>query len=100
MHETLRSNLTEEKIQQALLDPATVFAHPSDVVAAETLSKACRVEILRRWEYDALEAQVAEEEGLRDYQPKSLLDDVIAALHQLGTGPDIQHSPPTKQGGV
>jgi len=25
---------------------------------------------------------------------------ILAALHRLGAGPDIEHSPPTKQGGV
>jgi hypothetical protein len=55
---------------------------------------------LKRWEYDAREMQVAEEEGFPAREPGCLLDAILAALHQLGAGPDIEHSPQTKQGSV
>jgi hypothetical protein len=92
--------MTDEKVAKALLDPASIFSCPKEVVYDDCLSIERKVEILRRWEYDARETQVAVEEGFPAREPNSLLDDVIAALHELGASPDIEHSPPTKQGGV
>lgn len=92
--------MTQDQLNQALLDPANVFASPMAVVNVSGVSTQNKIEILRRWEYDAREVQVAVEEGFPSRGPNSLLDDVLAALHCLGTGPDTEHSPPTKQGGV
>ncbi len=91
---------TDEHMAKALLDPASVFSNPMAVVDEKALSTERKIEILRRWEYDAKEVQVADEEGFPAREPGTLLDAVIAALHQLGAGPDLEHSPPTKQGGV
>tara|TARA_R110002096_G_scaffold346647_2_gene540163 strand:- start:3880 stop:4170 length:291 start_codon:yes stop_codon:yes gene_type:complete len=92
--------LTDEQVRKAIVDPASVFTNPMAVVDDETLSTECKIEILRRWEYDAKEMQVADEEGFPAREPGTLLDAVIAALHRLGAGPDLEHSPTTKQGGV
>ena len=92
--------LTDEQLAKALVDPASMFANPMAVVDEETLCAKRKIEILRRWEYDAREMQVADEEGFPAREPGTLLDAVIDALHRLGTGPDLEHSPPTKQGGV
>lgn len=96
----LMKAISDQLLTQALLDPASVFSSPMAVVCEESLSDERKVEILRRWEYDAREIQVADEEGFPARAPGDLLDGVLAALHQLGAGPDIEHSPPTKQGGV
>jgi len=87
-------------LTRALVDPANVFPEPMAVLDEDRLSREQKIEILRHWEYDAREMQVAEEEGLSARKPGHLLDSVLAALHQLGAGPDVEHSPPTKQGGV
>lgn len=92
--------MTDERVAKALLDPASVFSNPEDVVIDSSLSDERKVEILKRWEYDAREMQVADEEGFPARGSDALLDTVIAALHELGSGPDLEHSPPTKQGGV
>lgn len=92
--------MSDERVAKALIDPASVFHNPMSVVAEDTLSTECKIEILKRWEYDAREIQVADEEGFPARKPGALLDAVIAALHRLGSGPDLAHSPPTKQGGV
>lgn len=94
----MTTNVTDEWLERALLDPAQVFAEPGDVVTDSRLSDARKIEILRRWEYDAREIQVAIEEGAPTGNSEDLLQRVLAALHQLGTGPDVAHSPPTKQG--
>ncbi len=86
-------------IERALLDPADVFGEPANVVSAEGIDYETKIEILRRWGYDALELEVAEEENMANGEP-SLLDAVVKALRALGVEPDILRRPPTKQGGV
>ena len=96
----MKPTMCEKLLANALLDPASVFSSPMDVVYEDSLTNEQKIEILRHWEYDALEMQVADEEGFPARKPGHLLDSVLAALHWLGTGPDVEHSPPTKQGGV
>ncbi len=86
-------------IEKAKLDPGAVFTSPEEVAAHDALTIDQKIEILRRWEYDASEMAVAEEEGMMGGEP-SLLARVLAALDSLGDGYDAEHSPPTKQGGV
>ncbi|PSN20179.1 hypothetical protein C7271_03465 [filamentous cyanobacterium CCP5] len=85
-------------IDQAMLDPTSVFDSPAAVCNTTELSQDQKVEILRRWEYDARELQVATEENMGG-SPGSHLDEVLAALHQLGVGASPGDSPPTKQKG-
>lgn len=87
------------RIARALLDPASVFADPDEVVRAEDIPDSQKIEILRRWEYDVREQEVAEEENMPG-GPRIGLRRVLRALHALGAGPDLAHGPPTKQGGV
>lgn len=85
--------------QKALLDPGSVFGGPEDVAADDSLSRDQKIEILRRWEYDASELSVAEEEGMPDGEA-SLLLRVTETLRTITGGYDVEHTPPTKQGGV
>ena len=85
-------------VDKAMLNPGGVFDKPSDVLDAEDLTREQMIEILRRWEYDARELQVATEENMPGNN-SHLLDDVLAALNRLGVFSDESH-PPTKQGGV
>jgi hypothetical protein len=84
--------------EKALLDPGGVFKTPEDVVRKSDLSRDQKIQILRRWEYDARELQVAEEESMSGPQTTSL-DAVLAALRSLGAAADIDRAAPTKQGG-
>jgi len=84
----------------AVLDPTAVFRCPEDVLQREELTPAQKIEILRRWEYDARALEVAEEENMGSAEPSDALDRVLNALHALGASPDLEHMPPTKQGGV
>ncbi len=86
-------------IDKALLDPASVFDSPSEVAKAEDLSRKQKIEILRRWEYDARELQVASEENMPGGN-SDLLDKVLEALSALGAKTDQESAAPTKQGGV
>ena len=87
-------------LETAMLDPTTVFRNPEDVLKQAGLTRTQKIEILRRWEYDAHALEVAEEENMASKAPSDVLDRVLSALHALGASPDLDHSPPTKLGGV
>ena len=82
-----------------LFDPASIFATPEDVLDRADLTKEQKIEVLRRWEYDASEVAVAEEEGMVDGKPL-MLRRVLLALDKLTGGFDVEHTAPAKQGGV
>lgn len=86
-------------IEKALLDPTGVFSRPEEVLAEMSLSRDQKIKILRRWEYDARELQVADDENMGGGAP-SVLDRVLEALHQLEADIEVEKTPPTKQGGV
>jgi hypothetical protein len=85
-------------LQQALLDPSSVFKTPNDVVIEANLTKEQKIKILRRWEYDVREQEVAEEENMPN-MPPDILSDIYRALAKLGAKICHEHSAPTKQGG-
>jgi hypothetical protein len=85
-------------VEKALLDPGLVFKTPGEVLANNELTRAQKIEILWRWEYDVRELQVADEEGMEGPEPVTL-DAVLDALRTLGAPEDTENSGPTKQGG-
>jgi hypothetical protein len=87
-------------IEKALLNPAMMFKTPEEVVDSGDLSREQKIEILRRWEYDLRELQVADEESMTAPKPEAVtLDIVLKALHAVGAPPDVERTAPTKQGG-
>lgn len=86
-------------IEKARLDPGSVFVSPEQLRDHPRLTLEQKIEILRRWAYDASELEVAEEEGMMGGET-SLLDRILSALNDLTGGYDVKHSPPTKQEGV
>jgi hypothetical protein len=72
--------------EQALLDPTLVFHEPRDVVRATGLTGEQKREILKRWELDARELQVAEDENMGGGEPNRLIE-VEEALRQLEVAP-------------
>jgi hypothetical protein len=86
-------------LEKALLDPGAVFSVPEKVRDHELLTRVQKIEILRRWAYDASELSVAEEEGMVGGEPSQLAR-ILAILDALTGGFDVEHSPPTKQEGV
>jgi hypothetical protein len=73
-------------IEQAKLDPATVFRSPKDVLRADGMSPADKRVILLRWETDAEALIRATEEGMPPSDnrgPGELLREVQAALQTL-----------------
>jgi hypothetical protein len=87
-------------INRALTNPSATFKRPQEVVESNDLSREQKIEALRRWEYDARELQVADEEGMAPAEPQPvILDAILNALRSLGAPADVEHSAPTKQGG-
>ncbi len=82
-------------LERALFDPASIFADPDDVVEHPSLTTTHKIEILRRWAYDASELVVAEEEGMVGGEGAEI-GVILAALHRLTGGYDAEHTPPTK----
>ena len=83
-------------VKQAMLDPTSVFKDPTEVVSDENLSRDQKIEILRRWQYDAHQLEVAEEEAGMAVRRPDMFDRVLQALHTLGVELDTEHTPPTK----
>jgi hypothetical protein len=85
--------------EQALLDPGSTFDTPEAVLASEVLSNEQKIEILRRWEYDASENGVATEEGMPEAE-NDLLHRILVAIGQLTDNIDVEQVGPTKQHGI
>lgn len=79
-------------------DPSRFFETPMAVCHAYWINRDEKIQILHRWEYDARELEVAEEENMGGSTTVHL-DEVLDALHCLNADVDLDHSPPTKQGG-
>ena len=86
-------------LDQALLDPGSVFESPEALLGTEALSQEQKIELLRRWAYDANESAVALEEGMPDGE-SDLLRRILLALEQLTGGIDTEQVGPTKQHGI
>ncbi len=88
-----------EWLGKALRDPGSVFADPESVVSCAELTSEEKVRVLRSWEYDAAELEVAEEEGMRGARD-GLLQRIVLALAALTDGRDAERVGPTKQHGL
>jgi len=75
--------MTAIGLEAALRDPASVFVAPEDVAAHPDLSPEQKIEILRLWQYDAAESEVAVEEGMPGNSDE-LLRRIVLALDGLG----------------
>ena len=96
----MKNRRTKIELEKALLDPAASFKSPADVLTSQKFSKEDKIEILRRWEYDAVEMSVAGEEGMIGPNGGDLLQQIATALSNLAGDIDTDHTPPTKQGGL
>ncbi|WP_417672200.1 hypothetical protein [Roseibium sp.] len=91
--------MTVIDIDKALLDPASVFSFPEDVAESDVLNLEQRIEVLRRWSYDAAEEAVALEEGMQDGD-SDLQHRVLALLDKLTGGVDVETASTGKQHGL
>ena len=72
--------LSGVELKRARLVPSAVFASPAEVLRATGLSRAQKIAILRRWEFDARPA--TEQAGTRQDGP--ILYQIRQALVSLG----------------
>lgn len=86
-------------LKRALVDPASIFKRPQDVLIETTLTREQKINILRRWEYDMREILVAEEENMQGKDVLVTLEQILQALQSLDAGDEGEESAPTKQGG-
>lgn len=56
--------MTAIDMKRALLDPVSVFPSPEDLLEEPSLKKAQKIELLKRWKYDAQEISDATGEGM------------------------------------
>lgn len=90
-----------DNLEQAKRDPSSQFESPHDVVTDKSLSRDEKIDILRRWAYDAREIAVAEEENMMASANDThhiLLEDIQKCLLELNATSDDKDTPPTKQG--
>jgi hypothetical protein len=73
---------TAKDYDQALLNPAAIFKQPKDVLDTDSLTVPQKLEVLKRWETDALLLSVATEENMGGGEP-SRIEDVRHAIDVL-----------------
>jgi hypothetical protein len=73
---------TAKDYDKALLNPAAVFELPGDVLETESLTAEQKLEVLKRWEVDALNLSVATEENMSGGEP-SRIEEVRSAIDVL-----------------
>ena len=85
-------------LSRALLDPASMFESPQELLRLGSISNDLNLEILSSWAYDASELAVAEEEGMGGGEGSGI-EPVMEALDAITGGFDSEHVAPTKHGG-
>jgi hypothetical protein len=75
-------------LERARLDPGAVFAGPEALRDHPGLTREQKVELLRRWEYDARELSTAEAEGMVGGEG-AILDRIEAVLGEFTESPAV-----------
>jgi hypothetical protein len=83
-------------LEEMLSNPAAAFAAPEDVLAEPGLTREQKIQLLKLWQNDAAEGEVATEEGMPG-NDEGLLRPILLALHRV-TGETVSlRTDPTKQ---
>lgn len=85
--------------EEAVRDPGSVFSTPEEVFDSPDLTQVEKIQVLRSWEYDAAELEVAQEEGMRG-EENGLVQRILLALARLTGGDDTSLVSPSKQHGL
>lgn len=85
-------------VTKACHDPKSVYSYPQNVLDDHTITREQKVKILKQWEYDARELQVAEEENMTGNSSPSMLNRVLQALNKLEGVSDSTGGSGTKHG--
>ena len=86
------------RYKKAIHDPTYIFEKTEDVLDDKEFTIMQKINILRQWEYDERDLEVAEEENMGG-DGVHILDKILRALHDLHANHDVEKAPPTKQGG-
>ena len=73
---------TAKDYDKALLNPAAIFKQPKDILDTDSMTVPQKLEVLKRWETDALLLSVATEENMGGGEP-SRIEDVRHAIDVL-----------------
>jgi hypothetical protein len=73
---------TAKDYDQALLTPQKIFDLPMEVVETESLTAKQKLEVLKRWEADAHDLEVATDESMSGGE-RSRLGEVRRAIDEL-----------------
>ncbi|MBZ0259799.1 MAG: hypothetical protein K8F90_04265 [Hyphomicrobiales bacterium] len=73
---------TAKDYDQALLTPHKIFELPMEVVETESLTTQQKLKVLKRWEADANDMEVAANENMTGGE-SSRLGEVRKAIHDL-----------------
>jgi hypothetical protein len=94
------TNPQSQDYERALQNPIAVYSRPAQLLADSRLDTEQKLAVLRRWEADCRELQVAEEEGMIGADA-DLFPEVLQAIHELlPADAEPGHiEAPTKQGG-
>jgi ribosomal protein S13 len=92
-----------KRMEKALTDVGGVYKHPQAICDDTGLNRAQKIKLLKQWEYDLRELQVAAEENMTGPgmgQNAELLRSVRDCLGQLGADEDLELAGASKQGGA
>jgi hypothetical protein len=92
-----------KKMDQALGDVGGVYKQPEAIRDDASLSRADKIKLLKQWEYDLRELQVAAEENMTgpgSGQNAELLRSVRKCLGELGGDEDLELAGAAKHGGA
>jgi len=93
-----------KRFDKVLGDVSRAFDRPRDVLDSIDLSTEQKVKLLKEWEVDLRELQVASEENMTGAASSGataeLLRECRRALASLGAGDGRAEGAPTKQGGA
>ena len=73
---------TAKDYDQALLTPQKIFTLPMEVVETESLTIKQKMKVLKRWEADAHDLEVASDESMTGGE-RSHFGEVRKAIHEL-----------------
>lgn len=80
---------TAKDYDKALLNPAAIFKQPKDILDTDSMTTPQKLEVLKRWETDALLLSVATEENMGGGEP-SRIEEVRHAIDMLTRLEDVK----------
>jgi uncharacterized protein (UPF0128 family) len=92
----------KNRFEQAMGDVSKLFERPGAVLADREFTAAQKLKLLKQWEYDLREMQVAADENMTGPKMENndeLLREVRACLGKLGDAHSPETSASHKQGG-